>query len=109
MFFHNGVQEDSQAPYRYATGNASKKESKRVELATEVKQALDCLKQALMMPPVLHLPFLLETDASGDRLGAVLLQKGDDRRYHHIACGSRTLNKMEQNYYSSKLEFLALK
>ena len=36
-------------------------------------------------------------------------QKQDDRRYHPVAFGSRTLTQSEQNYHSSKLEFLSLK
>ena len=54
-------------------------------------------------------PFLLETDASKDGLGAVLLQKGEDGKYHPITCGSKAVSKSEKNYHSSKLEFLALK
>ena len=54
-------------------------------------------------------PFLLETDASKDRLGVVLLQKGDDGKYHPIAYRSKAFSKSEKNYHSSKLEFLALK
>ena len=42
-------------------------------------------------------------------LGAVLSQKQDDRCYHPIvAFGSRTLTTSEQNYHSSKLEFLGV-
>ena len=54
-------------------------------------------------------PFLLETDASKDGLGAVLLQKGDDGKYHPTAYGSKAPTNSERNYHSSKLEFLALK
>ena len=54
-------------------------------------------------------PFLLETDASKDGLGAVLLQKQADRWYHTITYGSRALTPHEKNYHSTKLKFLALK
>ena len=54
-------------------------------------------------------PFLLEIDASKGRLGAVLLQKGEDGKYHLIAYGSKALSKSEKNYHFLKLEFLALK
>ena len=40
---------------------------------------------------------------------AVLSQKQDDGCYHPVAFGSRTLMPSEQNYHSSKLEFLTLK
>ena len=54
-------------------------------------------------------PFLLETNASIEGLGAVLSQKQDDSRYHPIAYASRGLKGGESRYHSSKLEFLALK
>ena len=72
------------------------------------------LKWACMMAPILVFadytkPFLLETDASKDGLGAVLSQKQADGQYHPIAYGSRALMPHEKNYHSSKLEFLTLK
>ena len=73
------------------------------------------LQRALVSYPVLRLPdysrpFILETDASKFGLGAVLLQSGeDDNKPHPIAYASRTLKTSEQNYHSTKLEFLALK
>ena len=71
------------------------------------------MKKALTEVPVLAYanfdePFLLETDASGLGLGAVLSQKQEDGRYHPITYGSRSLMVEEWNYHSTKLEFLAL-
>ena len=72
------------------------------------------MKEKITSAPVLvfpdfNKPFLLETDASKEGLGAVLSQKQDDGCYHPVAFGSRMLTPSEQNYHSSKLEFLALK
>ena len=41
-------------------------------------------------------PFLLETDASGDGLGAVLQQKQADGKYHPVAFTSRALKGGEK-------------
>ena len=54
-------------------------------------------------------PFLLETDASIEGLGAVLSQEQEDGCYHPVAYASRGLKGGELKYHSSKLEFLALK
>ena len=54
-------------------------------------------------------PFLLETDASKDRLEVVLPQKQMDGQYHPVAYGSRALMPHEKNYLSTKVEFLVLK
>ena len=51
----------------------------------------------------------MEKDASGKGLGAVLLQKQSDGRYHLIAYASRIMTETEQRYHSNKQEFLALK
>ena len=72
------------------------------------------LKLKCIMAPVLafadfHKPFLLETDTSGDDLGAVLLQKQEDSCYHPVAYASCGLKGGELRYHSSKLEFLTLK
>ena len=67
-----------------------------------------------MIAPVLAFtdfekPFMSETNASKEGLGAVLSQKQSDGHYHPIAFASRALHGGEKNYHSSKLEFLALK
>ena len=85
-----------------------------VKLPMLAKHAVWDLKEKIQSTPVLvfpdfEKPFLLETDASGEGLGAVLSQKQDDSHYHAMAFGSHTLTPSEQNYHSSKLEFLTLK
>ena len=85
-----------------------------VTLTPEAKEAFDTLKKKCMTAPVLAFadlekPFLLETDASGIGLGAVLQQVQEDGKLHPVAYASRALKKGEKNYHSSKLEFLALK
>ena len=85
-----------------------------VDLPPEAWEAVNVLKKKVQSAPVLVFPdfdkpFLLETDASKEGLGAVLSQKQSDGRYHPVTFGSRSLTPSEKNYHSSKLEFLALK
>ena len=95
-------------------GDASKLKNEELELTPEALQAFEDLKMKCMTAPVLvsvdfKKPFRLETDASKEGLGAILLQELDDRQYHPIAFGSHELKGGEPKYHSSKLEFLALK
>ena len=62
----------------------------------------------ILVFPDFDKPFLLETDASKEGLGAVLSQKQSDGWYHPIPFGRCSLTLSEKNYHSSKLEFLAL-
>ena len=81
----------------------------------EHQKVLEIFLDSLTSPPVLafpdfELPFLLNTDASADGLGAVLYQQ-QHGKLRAVAFGSRSLSPSEKNYYlqSGKLEFLALK
>ena len=85
-----------------------------MNLPPEAWEAMAVLKGKVQSTPVLVFPdfkkpFLLETDASKEGLGAVLSQKQSDRQYHPIVFGSHSLTPVEKNYHSSKLEFLTLK
>ena len=95
-------------------GDETHKKSELVILIKEALHAFGALKEVCITAPVLaftdyETSFLLETDASKEGLGAVLVQKHLDGHYHPIAYGSQVLTAHEQNYHSSKLEFLVLK
>ena len=90
------------------------KKKEKVVLSEAARYAFQQLKKAVISTLVLAYPdpskkYLLETDASKLGLGVVLSQKQSDRRYHHIAFGSRALHGVEVNYLSTKLVFLAMK
>ena len=100
--------------YDLTSGENKDKKSEHLDLPLEACEAFDRLKAACLQVPILSFPdfskpFLLETDASGKGLGAVLSQKQSDGRYHPIAYASRTMNETEQRYHSNKQECLALK
>ena len=95
-------------------GKNSKLKSQSLGLPPDTLATFQELKMKCLTAPVsafadFKKPFLLETDASIEGLGAVLSQKLDDGRYHPIAYASRGLKGGESRYHSSKLEFLALK
>ena len=75
------------------SGVNSKLKSCFVRLPPAAVVVFQELKLKCMTAPVLafvdfHKPFLLETDASGDGLGAVLSQKQEDGCYHPVAYAS---------------------
>ena len=112
--FIKGFAKIAAALYDLTSGDNKDKKSEHVDLSPEACEAFDHLKAACLQAPILSFPdfnkpFLLETDASGRGLGAVLSQKQADGRYHPIAYASRVMNETEQRYHSSKQEFLALK
>ena len=99
--------------YNLTSGENKDKKSENLDLPQEAREAFDRLKAACLQAPILAFPdfgkpFLLETDASGKGLGAVLLQKQSDGRYHPIAYASRIMTETKQRYHSNKQEFLAL-
>ena len=79
----------------------------------ECEAAFELLKSKLTSPPVLgfpdfETPFLLEVDASGSGLGAVISQLQDGKK-RVIAFASKALTPSESKYPAHKLEFLGLK
>ncbi len=82
----------------------------------ECQASFDVLKEKLTSAPVLGFadftaPFILETDASNQGLGAVLLQQQEEKK-RVISYASRRLRNAERNdknYSSMKLELLSLK
>ena len=75
------------------SGVNSKLKSCFVKLPPAAVVAFQELKLKCITAPVLAFadfqkPFLLETDASGDGLGAVLSQKQEDGHYHPVAYAS---------------------
>ena len=78
------------------------------EWSEDAQQAFDKLKQAMIQSPVLALPdfqkqFVVETDASGMGIGALLQQEG-----HPIAYLSKTLSPKHQSLSTYEKEFLAV-
>ena len=82
--------------------------------SSECQSAFERMKQMLTTAPILAYPkfgpdaeFVLETDASGIGLGAVLSQQPDGM-LHPIAYASRSLDSSERNYGITELETLAV-
>lgn len=78
----------------------------------ECQEAFDELKRKLMTGPILALPknegmYVLDTDASDFGLGAVLSQQQPEGE-RVIAYASRTLNKAERKYETTRKELLAV-
>ena len=77
----------------YTMGDLHKKKKESLTLNKEAKETFNVLKKAVMTAPVLAYPdpnkeYLLKMDASKLGLGAALLQKQLDGRYHPVAFGS---------------------
>jgi transposase InsO family protein len=82
------------------------------EWTTECQAAFVRLKEKLTSTPILALPqdegkFILDTDASGVSIGAVLSQEQEGKE-RVIAYGSRVLSRAERNYCVTRQELLAV-
>ena len=96
---------------RPLTDKTKGREPEKIVWSEECDKAFSRLKKALTSAPVLALPdqscpFVLLTDASGQGLGAVLLQR-QDGLLKPIAFASKKLNKAEENYHTIEQECLA--
>ena len=75
--------------------------------------AFEKVKQVLSSSPVVQLPdfkkqFIIRSDASGEGIGAALLQQGDDGLLHPVLFASRKLLDREKRYSVIERECLAL-
>ena len=81
--FIKGFAHIAQPLTEHFTGEGASRKSEQVSLSEDALKDFNVLEQACMPAPVLAFvdytkPFLLETDASKDGLGAVLSQKQED-------------------------------
>ncbi len=90
------------------------KKDEPFEKTPEREAAFQKLKDLLITPPVLRFPvyktgcdFLIQTDASGSAVGAVLMQQDQNEKWT-ISYVSRQLIPAERNYSATERECLAL-
>ena len=82
------------------------------EWTLDCDESFNLLKQALKSPPILGYPegdgsFILDADASGEAIGAVLsqIQQGEERVIAYYSC---VLEKRERQYCVTRRELLAI-
>ncbi|QRV83866.1 Retrotransposable element Tf2 protein [Ceratobasidium sp. AG-Ba] len=89
------------------------KKDTRFEWNQECQQAFEEIKKRVSQDPVLihpdsDKPFILETDASGIAIGAILSQRGEDGYLHPVAYLSKSYNDAQRNYDTANKELLAI-
>jgi hypothetical protein len=89
------------------------KKSAKFEWNNECEEGFVRIIQAMTNPPLLIYPnfkqkFVLETDASGIGLGAVLAQKDAQGVNRAVGYASRMLKGPEKNYSATEIECLAI-
>jgi hypothetical protein len=108
-YYHKFIQDFSNLAYPL---NQLKRKGEPWVWGTEQQKAFEALRDQLCSAPVLKhpdfsRPFVLQTDASGYGLGAVLTQYFDDGE-HPIAYASRTLEDRETRHAIIEKEALAI-
>lgn len=92
--------------------HALTKKGIKFEWSSQCEEAFQTLKERLTKAPILALPtdsdkYILDTDASGESIGAVLSQmQGTEERV--ICFGSRVCSPAERNYDVTRRELLAI-
>ena len=94
------------------TDLTKKDQPNQLEWREAQDQAFDTLKSHTVNPTILRLPdfyqeFVLQTDASSDGIGAILLQE-DSGIKHPVAFASRKLVARESHYSTIENECLAI-
>ena len=94
-------------------GIPSQKIKLRVHCGPEQQETFETLRRLCTESPILayadfEAPFMINTDASGDGLGAVLYQVQEGQK-RVIAYASQSLSRSERDYHVHNLEFPALK
>ena len=92
--------------------NVLRRKGEKFVWGPDQQQAFDQLKEKIMNPPVLGIAdfsrkFILQTDACGSAVAAVLLQEFPEGR-KPIAYASRTLSRQEKKFSIYELEALAV-
>ena len=92
--------------------NALTSEKKDFIWDEDCQKAFETLKTAITTAPALAMPtpdrpFWVETNGSGIRLGAILIQKQNDW-WHPIAFIPQSLNDAEWNYHAADLEMATI-
>ena len=90
-----------------------KRQAEKIQLTANCEEAFNKLKGALTTGPVLRAPdfqreFIVFTDASNVRLGAVLRQADDDRNHHPVTYLSKKLQAVERHLSTIERECLAI-
>jgi hypothetical protein len=83
------------------------------EWGAKEQESFEAIKNAICQRPVLahpnpKKPYVLETDASGAAMGAVLSQRQEDGQLHPITYMSQSFNGAEHNYDTHDKELLAI-